>query len=166
MDIKLQHLKKYAFPLSIVALIWLVFLLLFFRLAFNLGVRKGAYACKWSENYHRNFGGPSGENMMMDKDPSMPSHGVFGQVIGTATDTLIIKQNDGVETSVAVTDDTIIELLHQRVPLHEVHLYETVVVIGQPDENGRIEATFVRILPPPPNGAPTTMVPGTTPPTR
>lgn len=147
MDIKLHHLKKYAFPLIVVGLIWLVFLLLFFRLAFNLGLRKGAYACDWSANYHRNFGGPAGIPMILDKQPSMPAHGVFGRVIGTATDTLIIKQNDGVETPVAISKDTIIERLHQRVPLHEIRLYETVVAIGEPKSDGRIEAAFIRILP-------------------
>jgi hypothetical protein len=79
----------------------------------------------------------------------MPSHGVFGRVIGNATDTLLIKQNDGVETSVVITADTVIEMLRQRVPPTEVHLYEMVVVIGEPNAKGQIVATFVRILPPP-----------------
>lgn len=147
MDIKLHHVKKYAFPLIVVALIWLVFVLLVFRLGFNIGLHKGAFACKWSENYHRNFGGPPNGAMMIDQDSSMPSHGVFGRVIGAATDTLIIKQNDGVEISVVATPNTIIELLHQRVPLSEVHLYETVVVIGEPNDKGQISASFIRIMP-------------------
>lgn len=152
MDIK-PHLKKYAFPLIVVTVIWLVVLLLVFRLGLNLGLRQGAFTCQWSENYHRNFGGPPPGGFMqaLGNDESVRAHGVFGQVIGTATGTLLIKQNDGVETSVAVTDDSVIEMFRQRVPITEVHVNEMVVVIGEPNDQGQITAAFIRILPPPPS---------------
>jgi len=153
MDIK-PYLKKYAFPLAIVALIWLVVLLMAFRLGLNLGQRKAEFTCQWSENYRRNFGGPPPGAFLQffDRDDMVRPHGVFGRVIGTATGTLIIKQNDGVETSVAVTDDTVIELLRQRVPLSEAHVNEMAVVIGEPNDQGQIVATFIRLMPPPPDG--------------
>lgn len=151
MDIR-PLLKKYAFPLTAVALIWLVVLLLVFKAGLDLGLRKGAFTCQWSENYHKNFGGPppGGLLQMIDRDDSVQAHGVFGTVIQTATGTLIVKQNDGVEKLVNVGDDTVIQLMRQRVPIGEVHVSETVVVIGEPNEQGQIDATFVRILPPPP----------------
>jgi hypothetical protein len=89
--------------------------------------------------------------IMNDRDGAMPSHGVFGRVIGSSTDTLLIKQNDGVETSVAITGNTVIESLRQRVPQSEVHVFDTVVVIGEPNATGQIVATFVRVLPAPQN---------------
>lgn len=150
MDIK-PVLKKYAFPLIVVAVIWLVVLLLAFKVGVSVGTRKAEFTCQWSENYHRNFGGPppGGFMQLLDRDEAVQAHGVFGSVIQTATGSLIIKQNDGVEKVVLVGDDTVIQLLRQRVPLNEVHVNETAVVIGEPNDQGQIEATFIRLLPPP-----------------
>lgn len=152
MDIK-TFAKKNGFILAVGSLAALTLLLLVFRAGVSLGSRKALFACQWSENYHRNFGGPPPGGLMFDIDPGMPSHGIFGRVIGSATDTLLIKQNDGLETSVVVTDDTVIEMQRQRVPISEVHLYETVVVIGEPNAKGQVVASFVRILPAPPDAS-------------
>lgn len=151
MDIK-PYLKKYAFPLAIVAMIWLVVLLLAFKLGVSLGKRQAEFTCQWSENYHRNFGGPppGGFLQLLDRDDQVQAHGVFGTVIQAATGSLIVKQNDGVEKVVLVGDDTVIQLLRQRVPLSEVHVNEWAVVLGEPNDQGQIQATFIRLLPPPP----------------
>ncbi len=151
MDIK-PFIKKYAFALIAVSVIWLATLLLALRLGVEVGSRRSEFACRWSENYRRNFGGPfpEGSGRATGREQAPSPHGVFGRVIGAATGTLVIKRDGGVETTVLSDNDTMIELFHRRVPFEEIRVGGTVVVIGQPDAQGRIRAAFIRLLPPPP----------------
>ena len=157
----MDFLKKHAF-IAIAGLVAaLAILLIVFQAGVTVGFRKADFNCRWSENYHRNFGGPPPAGMMglIDQDDSVQSHGVFGRVIGTATGSLVVKQNDGVEKVVLLDDDTVIQMLRTRVAPSEVHVNEMAVVIGSPNDQGQIEAAFIRLLPPPPSsatGTPTT----------
>ena len=154
MDIK-GFLKRHLFAIIAGAVALLAVLLMVFQAGLNLGYRKADFNCQWSANYHRNFGGPppGGFMELLDQDESVQAHGVFGRVIGNATGSLVIKQNDGVEKIVLVGDDTVIQMLRQRLPLSEVHVNELAVVIGEPNDLGQIVATFIRVLPPPPTPA-------------
>lgn len=152
MDIK-SFVKAHAFAIVAGVIAALAILLLTFQAGVSVGFSKADFNCRWSENYHRNFGGPPPGGMMgfIDQDESVQAHGVFGRVIDTATDSLVVKQSDGVEKVVLVGDDTVIQLLRSHVRLSEVHVNEMAVVIGTPNDQGQIMATFIRLMPPLPS---------------
>ena len=153
-----------------------IILLIVFGLGTFVGFRKANFSYRWGENYHQNFAGPRGGFFgdFGGKD-FINAHGVIGQIIkidpstgstsspqassGQAA-TLIIKGMDNIEKIVLIEDDTIIERLRETLKTTDLKVDDTVVVIGQPNDAGQIEAKFIRLMPPPPAG----MAPGSSPP--
>ncbi len=68
----------------------LVFLLLtiVFKVGEIVGVEKADFSCRWSNNYHQNFGGPKQGFMQGfgDKD-FIEANGVVGQILKIASST-------------------------------------------------------------------------------
>ncbi|MFA5050878.1 MAG: hypothetical protein WC499_02060 [Patescibacteria group bacterium] len=133
---------------------WSIAAIILFLLIFNLGMivgfRKANFSYKWGENYHQNFAGPQG-GFFRDfggRDFIEP-HGVFGQIIKIEDSTIIIKSPDNVEKTVIIKDDTVIERFRETIKLTDLKIDDQIVVIGEPNTSGQIEAKFIRIMPGP-----------------
>ena len=134
--------------LSIVALIILVFI---FGLGVFVGTKKADFSFRWADQYHRNFGGPqAGFFNDMASRQFTDANGVFGQIIKIDEQTLTIKGKDNVEKIILVDDETTINFQRATIKLSSLKIDDVVIVIGEPDDNGRIQAKLIRILPPPP----------------
>jgi len=130
----------------------LAFALIIFIFAFGVwvGSERAQFSFRWAENYHRNFGGPpSGFLENFTGKDSMPGHGVFGSVIKIDGNILTIKGQDNIERSVNTTDKTTIKRLNEDQKILDIKINDYVVIIGQPNDVGQIEASFIRIMPPP-----------------
>jgi hypothetical protein len=143
-----------------------IILLLIFKAGTFVGFRKADFSYKWGENYNRNFAGPRGGFLGgFEREDLMNAHGVIGQIIkidpstssGQATSTnsgqtgtVIIKGKDDIEKIIIVKDNTVIRRLNETVKLNDLKIGDYIVVIGGPDNNGQIEAEFIRLMPPPP----------------
>ena len=136
--------------LAVIAVIFLVF-----GIGMYVGYHKARFSYQWGENYHKNFGGPRG-GLFRDfggKD-FINSHGAAGQIIkidsatnAEQTATLIIKGQDNVEKIVLVKSDTLIERLRETIKSNDLKVDDIITVIGLPNDQGQIEAKFIRILP-------------------
>ena len=141
-------LKRIIVGLAAFAVICLIFWIGMF-----IGGMKARFSYRWAESYHRNFAGPRGG--FLDDWRSFPrgdfinAHGVFGQIIKIEESTIIIKEGNNVERIVIVKDGTIIERLRETVKISDLKVDDFVVVIGEPNDSGQIEAKFIRLLPPP-----------------
>jgi len=147
-----NFLQSKKFNLITWIILGLIVILLVFKLGMDIGFRKADFSYRWGENYYRNFAGPAQrfpENMMRHDD-FMDAHGVFGQIIKIDGTSLVIKDRDNVEKIVLTKDDTIIKNLNQTIKLSELKGDEQIVVIGEPETDGKISAKLIRILPPPP----------------
>ncbi len=135
-----------ALSISVVAVICLVF-----GGGMYIGYRKARFSYQWGENYHMNFGGPRGGFMrdFSGKD-LINANGVAGQILKIDGSTLVIKGRDNVEKIVVVKDDTVINRFNEVVKLSDLKIDDLIVVIGEPNNNGQIEAKFIRTLPPRP----------------
>jgi len=135
-----------------VAVILIIFGLALLAGVFSLGVmvgyRKAGFSYAWGENYQRNFGGPRGGFFQAFNEDFTEGHGVFGQIIKIDGSTLVIKGQDNVEKIVLIKDDTVIRRLTETVKISELKIDDNVVVIGNPNSSGQIEAKFIRLLPP------------------
>ncbi|MCX6790944.1 MAG: hypothetical protein NTV62_01975 [Candidatus Gribaldobacteria bacterium] len=139
----------------------LVILLMVFKLGLIVGTRKADFACRWSDSYHRNFGGPKGGFMNEFKDRNfMDASGIFGQIIkidnSTSTATtepavlkIIIRGRDNAEKIILVSGNTSIALTKDNLKPQDLKMDDLVVVIGEPNQQGQIEAKLIRIIPPP-----------------
>lgn len=134
--------------LSIVALIMLVFV---FGLGVFVGTKKANFSFRWADQYHRNFGGPQGGffNDMASRQFA-DANGVFGQIIKIDEQNLTIKGKDNVEKIILVNNETTINFQRVTIKLSNLKIDDVVVVIGEPNDNGQIEAKLIRVLPPPP----------------
>lgn len=128
----------------------LIVLLLVFNAGLMVGYRKAGFSYRWSENYHRNFGGP--RNGFFDKltgQDFIQAHGTFGQIIKIDGSTLIVKGRDGVEKIVLLSDNTVIKRFHETIKLTDLKLDDFVVIISNPNNAGQTEAKFIRLMPMP-----------------
>ncbi len=132
----------------------LLAVLFIFKAGMVVGTHKAGFTRSWGENYHRNFGGPQGGFFQGFGDRDFISaHGVAGQIIkvelsGDEQATLVIKGRDEVEKIVIVNKDTAIKGFGKSVKLADLKADDLIVVIGEPNDVGQIEAKFIRVLPP------------------
>lgn len=143
-----QCVQSKGFMVVIAGLVGLAVLIGTFSLGVFVGYHKARFSYAWGENYHRNFGGPKG-GLFQDFSGKefIDAHGTFGQVVKVDGSTLVVKGRDNVEKLVVVTDKTSIMRLRDIVKITDLKAGDSIVVIGEPNEQGQIEAVFIRFLP-------------------
>jgi hypothetical protein len=126
-----------------------------FRLGMFVGFRKAGFSYQWSDNYHRNFAGPRGGfgGDIMGND-FIEANGAFGRIIKIDGQTIAVKGKNEAEKLILISDKTIIKKFKDTVPAAELKTDDNIVVIGEPNEAGQIEANLIRIMPTPPSGRP------------
>lgn len=133
-----------------------IFTLCIFRLGVYVGFRNATTAYRWSQNYHRNFAGPH-QGFMEDVSgpivgsppPArfMQAHGMFGQVLKIDGNVMIIRDRMGdVERPVVIGNDTVIHRFSETIPLSQISASDSVVIIGAPDDLGRVNARLIRVF--------------------
>lgn len=134
-----------------VLFVFLIFGLLLFKLGTLVGFKKAGFSYQWGENYHRNFAGPRrgffGDFFGQD---FIEAYGTFGQIIKIDGSTLIVKGRNNVEKVVIVSDKTTIKRVKDTIKLTDLKVDDWIVVIGEPNEKGQVEAKFIRVMPSPP----------------
>jgi hypothetical protein len=125
-----------------------------------VGFHKAKFSYKFGENYERNFmgprrgvedfGGPMG--MVKEKFRNFEgrdfrnSHGLAGTIVSIADNNIIIKDRDNKENTVVVSDRTIIKSGRDDIKISDLKNDEQVVVMGNPGDNGVINADLIRVF--------------------
>lgn len=130
----------------------LALLLITFGAGVSFGYHRAVFSHRFGENYERNFGRP-GPRGFID-NPGMPGHGAAGRIVETASSSLIIADPREGEASIVVTSSTQIRRFNDNLTLADLKAGDFIVVIGSPDEQGRIQARFIRVMPSPPAAPP------------
>jgi len=153
--------------LSIAGLIVLGFV---FGLGVFVGTKRADFSFRWADQYHRNFAGPRGgffgDFMAQDREFTN-SNGLFGQIMkidtsaGSGQDgNLTVKDRDNTEKIVLISDKTSIIYQKKNIRLSDLKTGDNIVVIGEPNNNGQIQAELIRVMPDPkgasPNNPPST----------
>ncbi len=145
-----ENIKKFfesKLLFKILCVIGIVLIALFiFYLGMNVGFHKATFGRAWEENYERNFGfGPdhsiSGENNFPN------ANGAIGKIIKIELPTIIVQDKDNTEKVILTTNDTQIEDMRAKIANTDLKLNDFVVVIGEPNTQGQIEAKFIRVMP-------------------
>jgi len=128
-------------------------ILLVFKTGMMVGFQKANFSCHWSDSYHRNFGGPRGgfPGGLGDRD-FLEANGTVGQIIKIASSTLVIKGRGNIEKVVLIKADTVINQRKETITIDNLKVDDSVVVIGEPNNDGQIEAKLIRVMPKPPIG--------------
>ena len=129
--------------------------MIIFGLGTIVGIKKANFSNQWDKNYHRNFAGPKQGFMddfrNLDKRDFMQIHGIFGEVIKIGDKDIVIQGKDNIEKVILVNNDTIIKEFRKTITIKDLKLHSFVIIIGEPDDQGQIEANLIRLLPPPPD---------------
>lgn len=80
-------------------------------------------------------------------DQLISGHGAVGRVLSAALPTLIVSDRDGTEKSIVVTNDTIIRSARSDIASTTIKNDDFIVVIGNPESDGRITAKLIRVMP-------------------
>jgi hypothetical protein len=133
-------LQSKKFKIIMAGLGGLIILFLIFGLGAFVGMRRANFSFRWAENYQRNFGGPR-----------FNDHGILGQIIkidttSTSTPSLIIIDRDNTEKIVLVTTSTVINGFRNNLKLSDLRVNDRVVIIGDPNNAGQIEARLIRLM--------------------
>lgn len=143
---KFLQSKKFRVALYVIAA--LVIALVVFGAGMAVGFKKANFSYRWGENYHRNFGGPRGGFLRdFDGRDLINTNGVSGQIIKIAGPTLVIKGRDNVERIVLVNATTVIRRFRDTISSVDLNVNDIVVVIGEPNDAGQIDAKFIRVMP-------------------
>ena len=151
MDFK-NIIQSKAYKIAAISLAAILVLFLTFSAGMRVGFYKARFSYQWGENYHKNFAGP--RNGMLrgafkdfgGKD-LIDSHGAAGQILKIDGPTLVIKGRDNVEKIVVVKEDTVIRRFAETIKLDDLKVDSNIVVIGEPNGQGQIEAKFIRTMP-------------------
>ena len=126
----------------------IIALLLVFAAGTMVGFKKANFSFRWAENYHQNFGGPRGGFFgQINGRDFINAHGVFGQIIKIDGSTLIINGRDNTEKIVLIKNDTVINGPQNNLKLADLKVNDYIVVIGDPNNAGQIEARLIRLMP-------------------
>lgn len=139
----------------ILGLASLIVLTFVFGLGVFVGLERANFSFRWADEYHRDFGGPQGGFFgdFIGTGKELPNtNGSFGQVIkiDLTANTLTIKDENNVEKNILTGNKTTIIYQRKKIKLSDLKTDDNVVVIGEPNTSGEIEAELVRVLPPMP----------------
>ncbi len=139
-----------------------------FAMGVHVGERRARYSYAWGANYERNFvGGPGrimnashGQFEFQRGTPNGPvgmaqgfegrdfrnGHGVAGTIVSITGNNIIIKDRSGKENTVTVSDKTIIKNAQADIKITDLKNDESLVVIGNPSDNGVVNADLIRVF--------------------
>jgi hypothetical protein len=132
-----------------IGVIILVLCILF--VGINIGEHRARFAGQFGDNFERNFLGPR-DGMMGGGyfGGMMPGgHGAIGEIISLNLPQLIVTGPDNLEKTVLISTSTIIRQFQTNIQSSELKVGDFVVVLGNPNENGQIEAKLIRVMPNP-----------------
>ena len=123
-----------------------------FRLGMVVGYRQAGFACQWGENYREVFGHPLPPPMMGDFMQGRPMHegGIIGSILQIGDGSLNIKDDDGTEKSVIVSTSTALRRGNDTLKLQDLKADDRVMIFGESDNKGRIQAKLIRLFVAPP----------------
>jgi len=153
-----EMLKSKKFKIAALVVGVIIIALVSFAGGVATGLHKARFSYEFGKNYERNFvGGPFQGPGMMDRGPRgmMPDfegrgfrngHGIAGAIISVADNKIIIKDRNGQENTISVSDQTLIKRGQDTISINDLKNDEQIVVMGRPGDNGTVNADLIRVF--------------------
>jgi|SRR3989338_5265048 len=123
-----------------------------FKLGMVAGYHKARFSARFGDNFSRNFVDPRGEGFFKDfsdrKGP-LGGHGAVGEIVSIALPLIIVSGPDNIEKIIVVSVDTEVHEFRNEITADNLKVGNFIVVLGNPNDNGQVEAKLIRIVPPP-----------------
>lgn len=152
MDLKNIHQSKTIRGI-LIGLAVAVILLIVFQAGQAIGYRKARFAGNFGNNFERNFLGSRSGGIKMNFNGGIPGgHGAAGEIISIDLPQIIISGPDKLEKTILIGTSTLIRRFQGDIKVSDLQQGEFVVVLGNPNDAGQIEAKLIRIMPAPLDG--------------
>lgn len=143
-----NHHVVYLLKILILVLVIAGAMTIVFATGVWVGQLRAQFSFQWAENYHYNFGGPKkGVFGNLPSTDFTNSHGIYGTVVMRDEGALIVTDDDNKEKTIVVDSATTIVNNSKVIDFDDIEIGDRAVIIGQPNDQGQIEAKFIRILP-------------------
>jgi hypothetical protein len=122
------------------------------RVGISLGERRARFAGAFGDNFERNFIGQRGGMGMVGGffNEGLPGgHGAVGNILSISLPQMIITGPDNLEKTIIVGTSTIIRQFQKDIKSINLKVGDFVTIIGNPNDNGQVEAKLIRVMPNP-----------------
>jgi hypothetical protein len=143
--------------------------IIIFSAGVSVGLHKARFSADFGRNYERNFMGSRFDNKDDDRNRGgtmighpgfvgnmmnqiegrdlRNAHGLSGSIVSITDNNIIIKDVNDRESTVTVSEKTLIKSQTDNLQLSDLKVDDQIVIIGNPDENGTVNASLIRIFP-------------------
>ncbi|MCX6736295.1 MAG: hypothetical protein NTZ13_04385 [Candidatus Parcubacteria bacterium] len=127
--------------------------LVIFQAGIFVGFKKASFSGRLGDNYYQTFGNRNSERGFPEmRGMDLPNtHGTIGKVAVIALPKIVVADRDGVEKTVLLNEKTDIRRFRDSIKPEELKAGDFVTIIGDPNDNGQIEARLIRVMPVPPS---------------
>jgi hypothetical protein len=134
----------------LIGIVVCVILLVILSAGINIGEHKARFAGQFGDNFERNFVGPRDGMMGGNFGRMMPGgHGTIGEILSINLPQIIVSGPDNLEKTVLISTSTLIRRFQENIKISDLKTGDFVVIIGNPNQNGQIEAKLIRMMPNP-----------------
>ncbi len=135
------------------AVLCIIAVLIIFKMGMFVGYHKALFSYRSDARFG---GGMMGGDMMRLPKPGFgneefsTSHGAVGRVVSVSLPFFVVAGPDNSEKTVTVGEKTMIRRMKDTVSASDIRADDFAVVLGEPNDTGKIDAKFVRLMPLPP----------------
>lgn len=128
----------------------LIILLGVLKVGISIGEHRARFAAQFGDSFERNFLGPRSGMMGVRFAPIMPNgNGAIGEIISLNLPQAVISGPDNLEKTVIIGTSTAIRRFQENIRSADLKTGDWVIVIGNPTDNGQVEAKLIRVMPKP-----------------
>ena len=121
--------------------------ILIFGAGIAVGRHEGRFGNNWENNYRHMMGGSRSPFALQKNGEGLIPHGAFGEIVAVNLPTIVVKGQAEAEKNILVSSSTAIRAMHTLGSTADLKVGTTIVVIGDPNDEGQISARLIRILP-------------------
>ncbi len=127
-----------------------VIALAIFQAGILVGTHEAKFGKDWNNNYYDNFGPRHDDGMPRPNREFPNAHGAAGKILKINLPTITVEDRDMTEKVVLLNNSTKVVRQRQPIQAKDLAIDDFIVVIGNPNDQGQIEAKFIRTMPVPP----------------
>ncbi len=154
---ELGQLSAYSKTVSVLVIV-LLFLIAFATGTF-VGYHRAIFGREWDDSYYGNVSRFDRVFMPFMHGDDINSHGAIGNITSVKLPAIMVQGPNQAEQVVVVSSSTMVRMMRSPASVGDLKSGQWVVVIGSADQNGEIQATLIRIIPPPPSASSTSPQP-------
>ncbi len=128
--------------IALAAVSSLLILIIVFATGILVGFEKAKFSYSWGENYYQNVMGPRPPfpgNRFID------ARGSAGQIVKIDNNNIVVRDKDGSEKTIIVSNSTAIKKGVQDVNIKDLKVDDDIIVLGAPNQQGEIDAKLIRV---------------------